>query len=782
MTRTITFRPKVVVFGAGVSGVSTAIMLARAGAHVEVAAEHDWSAKTSSSSGACAIFLPLWSSAEGASTIDYPIRLERWARQSFFQFCQRVGRGYGIHWVDNEEFFLSEEEVPPNLTWITEVLPNFEQSYSDALPNEPTWEAQQRLGMDAAPAPYRYTWSFKTLVIDMPAYMPALLGELHALGGRVTTGVKLDSIDDLAAYAAGFDGIVNCTALGSKSLFGDQDLHGDKGILLLHEPLDIDHSFGADIFALIPRDDALVLGTHYLVPEEFLKTHPNRLPYSGLDPTDAEIETIFDSVVEIATDAGYRNRLDASQLSRSRVKDVVCRLRPKRDAGVRLELDEVAGLPLVHNYGHGGSGVCLSWGCGWDAAELLFKALGHGLPDVRQLVPLSAAMNRLRPRIRSDAPLYFERNGYSPRPETPIHRWFTIPESSDLAQIRAELDDLGAAEADLVIDPFAGSGTVGLAAQQVGLPFLGMDLLATCVIGSSGKLRAGLIESHHLVAARRVVDDLAYGWLFDNGSLYQIRGDTTTLPNLICELALTVREAIGNDDVTLAILSGWFGALSERHDRELVARLSHALRMAEEDTADPIAPDVRSRIEWSNSLVSSWGNPWPSRSRQRAIMLTSPTHLKTAQDKSVFAEQLEAAAVSVLRALGRRRPHPAFHPEHADRRVRAAVDHLAAIESPDRVRAYLFEVATILRKFHSIAAVGSRVLIECDNAKTDFGAVVEADLLIAQIAEELGYRVSEIPITHYVREYVQADGQAVKEAPIFQPTDLRGSFIYLESI
>jgi D-amino-acid oxidase len=44
-------------------------------------------------------------------------------------------------------------------------------------------------------------------------------------------------------------------------------------------------------------------------------------------------------------------------------------LRPFRKHNVRLELE--AATRVVHNYGHGGSGVTLSWGCAEEAADLV---------------------------------------------------------------------------------------------------------------------------------------------------------------------------------------------------------------------------------------------------------------------------------------------------------------------------------------------------------------------------------------------------------------------------
>ena len=45
-------------------------------------------------------------------------------------------------------------------------------------------------------------------------------------------------------------------------------------------------------------------------------------------------------------------------------------LRPGRTE-VRLEKEHIQSRPLVHNYGHGGSGVTLSWGCADEVVELV---------------------------------------------------------------------------------------------------------------------------------------------------------------------------------------------------------------------------------------------------------------------------------------------------------------------------------------------------------------------------------------------------------------------------
>src|SRR5438552_1115028 len=54
-------------------------------------------------------------------------------------------------------------------------------------------------------------------------------------------------------------------------------------------------------------------------------------------------------------------------------------LRPFRKSGVRLEKEKLSdGRVVIHNYGHGGSGFTLSWGC----AENAF-AIASGLSGSR---------------------------------------------------------------------------------------------------------------------------------------------------------------------------------------------------------------------------------------------------------------------------------------------------------------------------------------------------------------------------------------------------------------
>ncbi len=57
------------------------------------------------------------------------------------------------------------------------------------------------------------------------------------------------------------------------------------------------------------------------------------------------------------------------RLRDAKVIEVVTGLRPDRPS-VRVEAERLGAAWCVHNYGHGGNGVSLSWGCAREVVEL----------------------------------------------------------------------------------------------------------------------------------------------------------------------------------------------------------------------------------------------------------------------------------------------------------------------------------------------------------------------------------------------------------------------------
>ena len=64
------------------------------------------------------------------------------------------------------------------------------------------------------------------------------------------------------------------------------------------------------------------------------------------------------------------------ELDRSKIVGKAVGLRPSRSE-VRLEVDRSDGRMVIHNYGHGGAGVTLSWGCADEVVALVSRMNSH---------------------------------------------------------------------------------------------------------------------------------------------------------------------------------------------------------------------------------------------------------------------------------------------------------------------------------------------------------------------------------------------------------------------
>ncbi len=90
-------------------------------------------------------------------------------------------------------------------------------------------------------------------------------------------------------------------------------------------------------------------------------------------------------------------------LTPDRLMRITVCTRPFRAEGPRLEIEAAGGKRLVHNYGHGGSGWSLAWGCAEDAVALAFEGgaprsvavIGAGVIGLTTAVRLAEAGGRV---------------------------------------------------------------------------------------------------------------------------------------------------------------------------------------------------------------------------------------------------------------------------------------------------------------------------------------------------------------------------------------------------
>lgn len=314
---------EVVVIGSGVIGLTTAVALREAGTDARIVAAAP--PERTTSAVAAAIWYPYRAYPEGD--------VLRWGRATFEAFEELA--------TDPETGVRMREGV--------------ELSRRPAA--EPWWSGAVRgvrhCGHDELPPGYRDGHAFVVPVVEMPVYLRYLLGRYFAAGGTVEERL-VSHPGELAGEARV---VVNCAGLGARGLVGDETVEPIRGqVLRVANP-------GLDRF-LLDEDDPE--GVTYVVPRR----------------TDCILggtaeEGAWGTEPDPQAAAGILRRCVALEpsLADAEVLEHRVGLRPGRPA-VRLGREDGAGLSIVHNYGHGGSGVTLSWGCAREAAALVAEALG----------------------------------------------------------------------------------------------------------------------------------------------------------------------------------------------------------------------------------------------------------------------------------------------------------------------------------------------------------------------------------------------------------------------
>jgi D-amino-acid oxidase len=205
-------------------------------------------------------------------------------------------------------------------------------------------------------------YEIETPVAQMSKYLPWLLAELQ---DRHVSFVR-QSLSSLTDINREFDVIVNCTGLGSRALTGDPDLEGVRGQYILVKTPD-------DLPDFYVGDDQHPDGMSYSIPR------PDGVCIGGTEEHGAE-EAIFDIDIDLLLKRVSETTPWVGALRREDILNTFVGIRPLRHSGVRLERELLAdGRYAVHNYGHGGSGFSLSWGCADEVVDYV-KQLVVAIP------------------------------------------------------------------------------------------------------------------------------------------------------------------------------------------------------------------------------------------------------------------------------------------------------------------------------------------------------------------------------------------------------------------
>ncbi|SPM36609.1 Glycine/D-amino acid oxidase (deaminating), partial [Mycobacterium rhizamassiliense] len=312
------------VIGAGVSGLTSALSLAEAGWPVRV-----WAAA-----------LPRQTTSVVAGAVWAPPRPAERATQT-------------LAWTEHSlRVFRDLADDPTTGVQMAPALAVGDLTGDEAMSSAANLIPDLRPA-EAADLPEGFRLGFRATVpmIDMPQYLDYLARRLGAAGVEI----EVHPVQSLAEAADAAPIVVNCAGLGARALAGDASVR----------PL-----FGQHVVLSNPglRQLFLEIGTGNEWVCYF--PHPQRVVCGGISIPDRWDTAADPEVTERILQRCLRIE---PRLGRAEVIETITGLRPDRPS-VRVEAEALGAARCIHNYGHSGNGVTLSWGCARDVLRLVEAA------------------------------------------------------------------------------------------------------------------------------------------------------------------------------------------------------------------------------------------------------------------------------------------------------------------------------------------------------------------------------------------------------------------------
>lgn len=315
----------VAIIGAGVSGLTSGVMLAESGRAATIFAAEQGTGIASAA--AAAIWYPY-----DAEPLE---RMIPWALETFavLKELSRVDGPSGVSMIELRTFTRTGEAHIPE--W--------------AVHLGARRLAANELTVGPVPSIFRDGFTMSVPLTDTTIYLGYLRERFIAAGGSIETR-RLDALEELPPD---FGVVVNCAGIGARELVPDDGVEPHRGQVVLVPPLQLNFAVVCDdppLMYAVPRSGDCLFGGTNEVSEK-----------READP--AETATILRECSRVLG------------ISEPPVLRAAVGLRPFRKEGVRLERGRLRdSRPVVHNYGHGGSGFTLSWGCAREVLKLIESA------------------------------------------------------------------------------------------------------------------------------------------------------------------------------------------------------------------------------------------------------------------------------------------------------------------------------------------------------------------------------------------------------------------------
>ncbi len=368
---------EIIVVGAGISGFTTALLLKKAGYKVSIYYEEFPLSKLSDPT-----FASLYPAASVIPHSVYHPELNQIFEISQSIFSTLYQNDYpGLKKHKHFELFCFKTDAPDYLNRMSNLKI---VSDIDWMPHHPEFKIQEG-------------WVFNCYFADWDLYFPEIIKEFMRLDGIIINKkIDLNSLNELPA-----DVIINCSGIGSNEIESETS----SPLLLLGHLLKIPNT-------ITPMDpDGNIVSYNFSPGKEIYSNtehqpldvyfYPGKKNWTlGGSRFKVSLDTTKDNYFKIHDEFPHQiKKINFEILAHTfgittpdtdkELKKTGIRYLRNRENGLRLESENVKEKKIIHNYGHGGAGVTLSWGCSFRILNMVNNFTGianTSLDEANQLL------------------------------------------------------------------------------------------------------------------------------------------------------------------------------------------------------------------------------------------------------------------------------------------------------------------------------------------------------------------------------------------------------------
>ncbi len=319
----------IAIVGAGVSGLTCGVMFAEHGYRTAIFAKE--MGQRTTSAAAPALWFPYH--VEPAKKV-IPLALETY--KVLVDFAQVPGTGVSI--IELHQFSRTGEIQIPD--W---AIPLGAQRLSSVATG--LWPVQDRAQRGGYS--FKSGFALRVPLTDTTIYLDYLAKRFRKARGETKANVHFKNLEDVDSK---FDVVINCAGIGARQLAEDADLEPHRGQVAVVPRIE-------GLSCAVVCDDAPLM---YAIPRT------NDCVFGGTNEVSDNLAADPATTERIIAECSRVLNIDKPKVLAERVG-----LRPFRKSGVRVERDRLRdGRTVIHNYGHGGAGFTLSWGCAREVLDI----------------------------------------------------------------------------------------------------------------------------------------------------------------------------------------------------------------------------------------------------------------------------------------------------------------------------------------------------------------------------------------------------------------------------